>query len=294
MKVTNQFSITARATLAALAILTISLTSLVSCGGGQGKKLATAEEQFSRARKYYDGNNYLRSAEEFQKVVYNFPGSQLVDSAQYYLAMSYMVDKQYELAAVEFERLLKNYPRSPYAVECRYRIGYCFFRAAPGHYGLDQTEVSRSIVLLEDFMLDYPESEFVAEAQESILNARTRLAEKDYKSGTVYMHMRVYSAAEKYFQRVLDLYGDTKYAADALYGIAEGRYKLKQWDKAAQSANSFVAKYPQHEIAEKAHKLIDKIEKDRAKYEKPAKIDANPDTGPENSAVNSFKPRSEK
>lgn len=283
-----------KASLAAPALLALALGALVSCGGGQAGRTSSAEEQFKLARKHYDKKKYFESAAEFQKVVYNFPGSQLVDTAQYYLSMSYMGDGQYELAAVEFERLLKNYPRSPFAPECRYRIGYCFFKAAPGHYGLDQTEVSRSVKLLENFILDYPESEFVSEAQESILSARTRLAEKDFKSGVVYMNIRVYTAAEKYFQRVIDLYGDTKYAADALFEMARARYKLKLWDKAAQSANSFVALYPQHKIAEKARKLIEKIEKDRAKYASPATNGASPTQDPENGAVNSFKPRSDR
>lgn len=291
MKFIKQVSIKSLTALAALTVLSISLSS---CGGGQSARLATAEEQFDRAKKRYDDKDYFRSAEEFQKVVYNFPGSQLVDTAQYFLSMSYMIDKQYELAAVEFGRLIKNYPRSPYAVECRYRIGHCFFKAAPGHYGLDQTEVTRSIRLLEDFMLDYPESEFVTEAQASILSANTRLAQKTFSNGMVYMHMRVFTAAEKYFQLVIDMYGNTSYAADALYRMAEARYKLREWDKAAQSANSFVALYPQHKEAEKAMKLIGKIEKDRAKYEPPAKNDSIPDADPDDNAVNSFVPRSEK
>ncbi|MFQ5608501.1 MAG: outer membrane protein assembly factor BamD [Candidatus Zixiibacteriota bacterium] len=258
-----------RLILATLALPGAVAVSLASCGGGPGERASDAEEQLRIARKLYDEKKYFRSAEEFQKVIYNFPGSNLVDTAQYYLSLSYMDDEQFELAAVEFDRLIKNYPRSPYAVESRYRIGYCFFRSAPRHYGLDQTELKRAMRLLEDFVLDFPESEFVPEARESLMYARNRLAQKDYKAAMVYVHMRAYASAELYFQRVLDEYGGTEFGRESLYEMARIQYKMERWDKAAQAANTYIALYPESERIEKVRKLLLKIEKDRPPRQAP-------------------------
>ena len=80
----------------------------------------TPEEQYARAKNQYDKEHYVRATEEFQKLIFNYPGVTMVDTAQFYLAMSYFQNDEYELASVEFNRLMMNYPRSDFADEAQY------------------------------------------------------------------------------------------------------------------------------------------------------------------------------
>jgi outer membrane protein assembly factor BamD len=200
----------------------------------------------------YEQEKYLRSIELFQAIVFNYPGEALVDTAQYYLALSYFGNKDYPLAGVEFNRLLINYPSSVYAVQAQLLKAVCFFEATPEHYGLDQSDLEIAIQQFEDFIIDYPESEAVGDARQYLSVAKTRMAKKLYKSGIVYTRIGDYRAAEVYFQKVVDEYTDTEFAPLATYQIAEGNYQRKKWNDAHEGFQSFVTVFADHEWAGRA------------------------------------------
>jgi len=245
--------------LVTLCALTSMFTS--ACGGPATHKALTAEEQFAQAQKLYNKKKYFQSAEEFQKVIYNYPGANIIDTAQFYLANSYLKDEQYQLAAVEFERLVKNYPRSDFAPDSRFLAGYARYLAAPRHYGLDQSELLTAIGLIEDFIIDYPDSKLIPEAEKTLKEAHTRLAKKAFKSGVVYVHIRAYESALIYFQKVIDDYPDTKYAALALLEMGKVQFKKKDFTKAAATFNTFLAQYPEHKLTGEARDQLSEVEK---------------------------------
>ncbi len=243
-----------------LVILGMSGLLLTSCGATSERKILGVEDQFARANKLYEKGKYLDSAEEFQKVVYNYPGSNLIDTAQFLMANSYLKDEQFELAAVEFERLIKNYPRSEFSVDSRFLTGYSRYLASPTHYGLDQTDLVTSIRLMNDFIIDYPESRMIPKAEAALLEAHTRLAQKDFRSGMVYVHSRVYTSAIIYFKIVLDDYSNTEYAPLALLEIGKAQSKINELEKSAATFNTFLAQYPDHELVKKAKEELKKVE----------------------------------
>ncbi|MCH9032345.1 MAG: outer membrane protein assembly factor BamD [candidate division Zixibacteria bacterium] len=247
------------------ALLASAFFVIAACGGRSGKVALTAEDQFSRAMKQYDAGKYFESADQFQKVIYNFPGSNLIDSAQFYLALSYIGDNEYELAAVELERLVRNYPNSPFAVQSVFMRGVSLFKSTPSHYGRDQSELLVAIQVLEESLIDHPDAEMSEEAHAALAEARSRLAEKDYRSGVQYMHMSSYEAAVIYFQRVIDEYTSSSFASLSLFGIGEARFKLKRYDDAEESFESFMTVYPEHKRSAKAKKYLEKIREAKAK-----------------------------
>lgn len=195
----------------------------------------------------YQNEKYLDAVELFQLIVYNHPGESLVDTAQYYLAMSYHGNEDYILARVEFNRLLLNYPSSDFAVRSQFMKAVCFYESTPDHYGLDQTDVFEAIKQFEDFLIDHPESELIPQAQEYLLKARTRLAHKYYEAGMVYMHINAFKAAKIYFQLVIDDYTDTEYAPKATFNIARAELKLKNYEAALAQIENFSRIFPDHE-----------------------------------------------
>ena len=161
-------------------------------------------------------------------------------------------DEDYTLAQVEFTRLVNYYPSSVYVINAQFLKSVCLFESTPSHYGLDQTSVQESIRQFEDFLIDYPESEMIPQAQAYLRQARTRLAKKDFNAGLTYYRMGTYDAAEIYFQRVIDGYTDTEPAAQALYYLAEIEGKRKNYAEASRKYQNFVTVYPEHEWVGKA------------------------------------------
>jgi len=94
-----------------ITILSLSIVLLTSgCGGRPSLSKMQPDEMFRYAMEQFEKKKFLYSIEYFQALIYNYPGESVVDSAQFYLGMSYYENKSYELAAVEMNRLAVNYP----------------------------------------------------------------------------------------------------------------------------------------------------------------------------------------
>ncbi len=248
-----------------IGLLTAGLMAgLMGCGSTSPKAFATAEEQFREARKDYDKKHYLRSIDGFQRVIYNYSGAPMVDSAQYFLAMSHYEMRDFFMAATEFERLVNNYPGSPFVDDGQYMTGLCYFKAAPGNHGLDQKDLELAIQTLQDFLIDHPESDAAADAKATIKAARERLAEKNYDGGKTYYRLGYYESAGIYFQNVIDEYTDTEWAARALFAQGEIARKQKNYQTAKDKFTTFLVVYADHQLAGKARKNLAWIEKHSA------------------------------
>lgn len=238
-----------------LLLVALAAVMVAGCGGRQTLSNLGPEELFQKGKQQYDRKKYVAAVESFQSIVYNFPGNTIVDTAQYYLALSYYANKEYELAGVEFNRLLVNYPASPYAAQSQFMKAVCSFEATPGSPGLDQTELEAAIKEFEDFLVDRPESELAADAKKYLNVARTRMARKYYKCGVVYSNVAASEAAKIYYQKVADDYTDTEFAPLATFRLAQEESVLKQYDQAKSKFQNFVQVFPEHKLAAKAREM---------------------------------------
>ncbi len=237
---------------AVLLVVVALLVTAWGCGGPPDLGQFPADDLYDRGMDLYERGKYVGAIQAFQAVIFNYPGEALVDTAQYYLALSYFGNEDYALAGVEFNRLLVNYPASDFAVTAQLMKAVCYFEGTPSNYGLDQTDLEEAIRQFEDFIIDHPESEAVADARMYLARARERLAKKYYTSAVVYSRLGDYRAAEIYFQLVIDDYTSSEYAAMATYQLAECSYRSGKWDEAHERFEKFKTVFPDHEWAEKA------------------------------------------
>ena len=232
------------------------------CGGQLKMEGMSAQALFTIGKEKYDKKKYLKATEYFQQIVFNHPGETIVDTAQYYLAMSYVGSRSWVLAEAEFNRLAINYPSSPYFQHALFMKTNCLFESVPKHYGLDQSDLENVIKQLEDFIVDYPESELLTQARDLLSVARTRLARKTWEGGVVYSRMGLFEPARIYFQKVIDDYTDTPFAADASFGLAEIDFKTKKFADARTKFTNFRTVFPDHKLVVKAGDYIAKIDKE--------------------------------
>jgi len=240
------------ALLIRILLLFVLIAGVLGCGGRMSMAALDARELFELGMEKYENRKQLDAIEAFQTVIFNFPGESMVDTAQYYLAMTYFDRHDYVLAKVEFNRLLLNYPASHFAPQAQLMRAVCFYKGTPEHYGLDQTDLYTAIQQFNDFLIDYPESDATKDAKAYMDEARSRLARKLFESGIVYTRVADYRAARVYFQQVIDNYTDTDYAADATFEIADTYFRSYDWDEAHERFENFRTVYPDHERAAKA------------------------------------------
>ena len=242
-----------------LGISTIVIYLLsVGCSSHRMNEELDAEDRYKVGKRLLDEGDCLEAIQEFQKVIFNFPGSDYVDDAEYGLGMAHYCVKEYALAASEFRRLLRDYPLSPYADDAQYMLGMCYFdQSMPT--SLDQEFTQKAIESFQKLLEDFPESELVDQARETLRLSRDKLAKKDLDTGRLYLRLEYFQAAVLSFEGVLSQYPDSKWAAEAQYCLGEVYRKQKEYNRALTAFEKVVANYPTEKVAEKAMKRIQEI-----------------------------------
>ncbi|UCE17644.1 MAG: outer membrane protein assembly factor BamD [Gemmatimonadota bacterium] len=231
---------------------------IVGCGSHRVKVELDAEERYHLGKRLLDKGDCLEAVQEFQKVIFNFPGSDYVDDAEYGLGMAHYCAEEYALAASEFRRVLRDYPRSTYADDAQYMLGVCYFdQSMPT--GLDQEFTQKAIEAFQKLLDDYPESELVDQAREKLGLSRDKLAKKDFDTGRLYLKLDYFQAAILSFEGILTQYPDSKWAAEAQYSLGEVYKNQKEYTKALSAYEKVVTNYPTEKVAEKAMKRIQEI-----------------------------------
>jgi len=105
---------------------------ILSCAGARKETpVLGAEDQFALAKREYEKKKYSAAVLEFQKLIFNYPGTAFVDSAQYLLGMCYFQDKDYSSSVGEFKKVLSSFSESPLADDASFMIAYAHFKDSP-------------------------------------------------------------------------------------------------------------------------------------------------------------------
>ncbi len=190
----------------------------LACAGNKPRDESDVTTRFERGMKYLKKKKYLRAQEEFNYVVLSGSHTELGDDAQFYLGESYFLNKEYILAIAEYDRLIRRMSFSPYVEKARWRICESYVAESPKYYH-DQSYTEKALDKLQEFIEDYPDSEYRKEAEKDIAALRNKLAKKAYETGILYIKLRAYDSAIMAFEDLLTKYYDTDYAPKAHVGI---------------------------------------------------------------------------
>jgi outer membrane protein assembly factor BamD len=238
--------------------LTLS-TFITGCGSSEATKQMSAEERYELGMKAFKEEDYLAAIEEFKVVSLQYQGSNVADSAQFYMAECRFRREEYILAAFEYDILLRTMPSSTFVSRARFRRATCFLELSPKPI-LDQNYSRKAIDEYQAFLEYHPTDSLVSMAEQRINELNTKLAQKDFENGMTYMHMEYYKAAMYYFDVVLDKYHDTPYAEQALLKKAEALTNRKKYAEAKEALERFREKYPTSVLKSDADKLNSDID----------------------------------
>lgn len=244
-------------------ILTVSSLVLLAlvisgCGSSEPTEQFSAEKRFAIGMRLFNAGEYLDAIEDFRIITLQFQGSTVADAAQYYLAESRYRREEFILAAYEYDQLVRTMPSSPFVAKARFKRAMCYYRLSPEYY-LDQTYTRKAIDEFQSFIEYSPADSLVHDAEGKIMEMNTKLAEKDYNDGVIYMKMEYYSAAALTFEDVIEKYHDTPYAELAQLKKAEALFNRKKETEAMAELDTFYRKYPNSQHKAEADELIVKI-----------------------------------
>lgn len=203
------------------------------------------EEKLAYAIKLYDQEDYEEAVKEFETIILQYPGSSIIDDAQYYLAMTRFQREEYILAAYQFSKLIKGMPSSDFLADAQFMLANCYYELSPD-FTLDQKYSKKAVEEFQVFIDFFPLNARVSDAEVKIKELNDKMARKEYEAARIYDKMEYYLAAFKYYDIVMEIYHDTQYAPLALYNKINLLVDKKRDSEAFTEAEKFIQKYPDH------------------------------------------------
>ena len=189
--------------------------------------------RFDDGLAFFEEEKYVKASQQFNIIVERASHTDLGDDALFFLAESYFLNKDYDLALVEFEKLVSRMGFSPYIEKSRWRICETLLLLSPNFYH-DQDSSKKAISQIQEFLDDFPNSEYSKDADKLINELRTRLAEKNMETGKLYVKLKAYDSAIVSYKIVINEFYDTKFFNEANMEIIRCLVLQKKSDEARQ------------------------------------------------------------
>jgi outer membrane protein assembly factor BamD len=235
----------------------ILILGSIRCASFKSNEVGDIDVQFEKARIFLDKKKYLRAQEEFNNLVIRGTHTELGDDSQFYLAESYFLNKEYLLAIAEYDRLIRRMGFSPYVEKSRWRVCQSYVKESPKYYK-DQTNTQKALSKLQEFIDDYPNSEYKDEANNQISELRNKLAYKEYATGVLYIKMEEYQSAIMSFEFLIDNYYDTEVLEKGHVGIIRCYALMDEYNKAEDYYNNHLSEIFSNNLKETAQNYIKK------------------------------------
>jgi outer membrane protein assembly factor BamD len=220
----------------------------------------TPEQLLKQGQEQYKARHWGKAKKSFQNLIETYPTSSMMADARYYKGMCLYQQQAYDDAIVEFRLVTSRYPASQWADDSQLQIGLCDLKKAPA-IQLDQNMTKQALLDLYTVIDDYPDSDRLADVYAAIDQARNRLADKDFLIGKFYERRGNFKSAIIYLQSIVKDYDTFKNIADVYYHLAFCQGKAGQLDGARSNYQRVIDLYPESKAAAKARKELGKLPK---------------------------------
>ena len=224
---------------------------LVACSGQKTTGPMNPEDRLALANQLKADRDFTKAITQYETLLSEFPAQEIAEQARFNLAVSRLEIRMYDLARNDFESFIDSYPRSDLVDDAMYHIARSYMAEAP-RPERDQINTVKALDELNLLLREFPDTDLREAVEAAILECRSKLAEKDYLSGKLYLRMGSYRAAQVYFDLVIEEYGDTIWAAHALLGKAKAHVKRKQYNEAREIFERVKAEYPDTRMGQEA------------------------------------------
>jgi outer membrane protein assembly factor BamD len=212
---------------------------------------ATERKDFEQAQKYYE---YVRT---------KFPYVDVANEAELKLADLDFAQERYAEAREKFQSFIKLHPTHPKVDYAAYRAALTHLSDIPSDFFLlppsrekDQTEVQAALRTLTDFIRQYPDSQYVAEAKQKQEEVRRRLAEHELYVASFYARRERWKAVAQRLEGLLQKYPGTGLDEEALFDLHEAYVKLNDTERARQTLQRVLELLPGTPAAERARRML--------------------------------------
>lgn len=225
-------------------LLAACVVLLAACGGGPDRYQGlTAEDLFRLAEAELAEQDYDNAIETLDRLLLSYGNWERIAEARKLLGDAYYQNEEYLTARSEYERFLDRHPVHALAPEAA--LGTCRSLAALSpEPQRDQAYTQDAITRCRNVVIDYGGTPQAVEAARIANELRLVLAEKDYLNADFYFRRELYDSAIKYYEFVVQLYPETRFAPMALLGIYRSNMEIGYEDLAAEARQRLLDRYP--------------------------------------------------
>lgn len=236
-----------------ISIAALSLAGLLFSGcakEGYLSKSKSGDDAMHECQKLSENKEYDAANECFELLKSRFSGSQAAFEADLDIGDNYFRKKDYLLAAETYLAFAKLHPTHEKIGYAYYRIGLSYLRESPKAIARDQEYLTPAIHYLELAMGD-PDPQVQALAREKWIEARTRIAKRDFYIGRFYYKTGEYLSAIPRFEEVVSDYSGLGLDEKSLYLLAKSYRGLSEKDKANEILGVLEQHFPKSPYRER-------------------------------------------
>ena len=261
-------------------IFSFLLISVVFVSCSQYQKALKSEDiavKIEVANNMYDAGKYTKAIRLYEQIAPAYKGKPSAERMFFFYSNSLYKSKQYYLAGYQFENFAANYPKSEKREEASFLGAVCFYKLSPV-YSLDQTNTQKAIDKLQRFIDIYPNSEYLAKANDYVRELREKQEKKAFEIAKQYNSISDYKGALKALENFIADYPGTPFKEQALFYRFDSAFKLainsvdyKKQERLvyAKTTYSNLVKFNNDtEFKEKADKMLANIDEELQQFSK--------------------------
>jgi outer membrane protein assembly factor BamD len=199
--------------------------------------------------------DFEKAREAFNRILQDYPESNLRSEALLSLADSFYESEEYQEAKFQYEKFIQLYPVNPQTPRALYFLGMCDFRRLLV-IDREQTQAQEAFNNFSRLVRQFPQSPLVAEARPKIRELEIRLSEKQYYIASFYYSQADYQSAIPRYLGILKRFPKTPPADKALYYLADSYLREDSLAKAGASLNRLIKEYPKSSYRKKAERKL--------------------------------------
>lgn len=225
--------------------------------------------KFKTGEELYNEGKYKKANRLFEQIVPKYRGKPQAEKLMYMHAMCFYKQEVYYLSAYRFEQFVSSYPQSEKAEEAAFLSAKSYYEESP-IFSKDQQETMKAIEKIQLFVNQYPNSEYLAEANELVKELDYKLEKKAFEIAKQYNRIFDYKASIKSFNNFLLNFPGSSLRENALYWKFNSEYNLavlsieslkqERISIALADYNSLIKAYPETKFLEEATALKEELE----------------------------------
>lgn len=251
--------------LASATILIIGLMATMGCGGEKKAPKdpfagQTAEEIFQHAQRQMEKKNYSRARTTLQAALGRTTTTpDLIAKVHLALADAYFYDGgiiNLAEALSRYTNFMTFYPNHERVDYAQYQVALCHLKQVltPDR---DQTQTRRALDEFLKLRGQFPNSQYVAPAEEKANEARELLAESEFRIGQYYFRNEAYEGAVDRFRLVLEQFPLYSKKPKLYLLLGRSLIGLDREEEGKLYLHKLIAEYPDSDAAYEAAVLLE-------------------------------------